>query len=486
VTWAFSGEDGASFECNLTRDAAAAPDWAPCTSPGTFALEGPDGPFHFAVRATDAAGNVGAAAVGDYELDRSAPDAPLLTYMPPAAGSGRAPTWRFWTAGDHTECRLTLGTVVISAWADCDGSATYHLDSRSDGSYTFALRAVDAARNASPTVRGVYRLDRTAPAPPTLTSTPPATGEATSVTWAFEAEDHARFECFLTRTPTGDGAWTPCTSPTTYELDGPDGAFRFAVRAVDAVGNPSGRTTSEYRLHRSVTPEPSGAPTAPGSDPVVEPEPDPDPQPESEPEPEPAAAAPLPAATEPELGRSAVAGTVKGTVQVRVPGSERYVSLDANSDIPIGAVVDATHGEVKLQTALDAQGRTQSATFSGGAFQIKQDPRAKGMVDLHLRGGSRAGCPPTGRSASSPLAAASAKKKRVVRSLWGRDRGGRYRTHGQDSVANVRGTRWLTQDRCDGTLTRVTQGAVEVRPKRGRRRVVLVRAGHSFLAPRPG
>jgi hypothetical protein len=45
----------------------------------------------------------------------------------------------------------------------------------------------------------------------------------------------------------------------------------------------------------------------------------------------------------------------------------------------------------------------------------------------------------------------------------------------------VRGTRWLTLDRCDGTLTRVTNGAVVVRDYR-RHRNVVVRAGHSYLA----
>jgi hypothetical protein len=68
-----------------------------------------------------------------------------------------------------------------------------------------------------------------------------------------------------------------------------------------------------------------------------------------------------------------------------------------------------------------------------------------------------------------------------VRRLWGRDNGGRFRTHGRHSHATVRGTRWVTVDRCDGTLTRVTEGAVSVRD-RVRRRTVLVRSGHSYLA----
>jgi len=83
---------------------------------------------------------------------------------------------------------------------------------------------------------------------------------------------------------------------------------------------------------------------------------------------------------------------------------------------------------------------------------------------------------------SGVLAVTSAKRKRsrrVVRRLWGRDNGGRFRTHGRDSVATVRGTRWLTLDRCDGTLSRVTEGAVAVRH---RGRTVLVKAGRSYLA----
>jgi hypothetical protein len=76
---------------------------------------------------------------------------------------------------------------------------------------------------------------------------------------------------------------------------------------------------------------------------------------------------------------------------------------------------------------------------------------------------------------------ASAARTRRVRKLWGRDRGGRFRTHGRHSEATVRGTRWLTVDRCDGTLTRVTKGAVSVRDL-VRHRTVLVRAGHSYIA----
>jgi hypothetical protein len=47
----------------------------------------------------------------------------------------------------------------------------------------------------------------------------------------------------------------------------------------------------------------------------------------------------------------------------------------------------------------------------------------------------------------------------------------------------VRGTAWYTEDRCDGTLTRVSQGSVSVRDLVNHR-TVIVRAGHSYLAPK--
>jgi hypothetical protein len=45
----------------------------------------------------------------------------------------------------------------------------------------------------------------------------------------------------------------------------------------------------------------------------------------------------------------------------------------------------------------------------------------------------------------------------------------------------VRGTKWLTEDRCDGTLTRVVRGKVEVRDF-VKRKTILVKAGKKYLA----
>jgi hypothetical protein len=168
-----------------------------------------------------------------------------------------------------------------------------------------------------------------------------------------------------------------------------------------------------------------------------------------------------------------VAGTVSGVVRFRRPGGRGYVALKAEGTIPAGSIVDAKRGTVRLITALPG-GKAQEGTFNGGSFDVRQSraKSAKGMVDLTLRGSSFASCP-------KPASDVSAAGRRVRR-LWGRDRRGRFRTHGRNSVATVHGTRWLTEDRCDGTLTRVTEGAVSVRATRGGKRK-LVRAGSSYF-----
>jgi hypothetical protein len=121
--------------------------------------------------------------------------------------------------------------------------------------------------------------------------------------------------------------------------------------------------------------------------------------------------------------------------------------------------------------------------FWGSKFQIRQPRHAGGMTTLVLRGGDFSVCRrPARRSrGAAVLAKASYIRRDPVRRLWGHDSGGRFRTFGRHSQATVRGTRWLTVDRCDGTLTRVAAGAVAVRD-RVRHRTVVVRAGHSYFA----
>ena len=181
----------------------------------------------------------------------------------------------------------------------------------------------------------------------------------------------------------------------------------------------------------------------------------------------------------PAVGTTAVASDLRGTVKVKLPGSGHWAALAAGSALPFGAEIDTTRGKLTFDTALPG-GATQTAQMWGGIAVMKQ--AADGVVDLYLMG-ARPSC---GKSSSrSAVASRTAKSKKtpVKKLIWVKDNHGRFRSHGQNSVATVRGTLWLTQETCAGTLTKVKQGAVAVRDLR-RKRTVLVRAGHSYLARR--
>ena len=185
----------------------------------------------------------------------------------------------------------------------------------------------------------------------------------------------------------------------------------------------------------------------------------------------------------PPVGRSANAAPAGGTVRVRVPGSRRYVTLTAGAGIPMGSVVDATHGQVTITSAADAYGRTQSANFGGSEFVVRQKRAAQPITDIVLTGGSMAcSARPLAKSLDAEVFAA-ARRKWSRRRLWGNGHG-RFRTRGRRAAATVRGTHWLTEDRCDGTLVRVKRGLVEVRDL-VRRRTVMVPAGKKYLAKNP-
>jgi hypothetical protein len=182
----------------------------------------------------------------------------------------------------------------------------------------------------------------------------------------------------------------------------------------------------------------------------------------------------LPPASQPVLGATVTLGDVKGAPLVRLPGSDRFVPLSTESTVPVGATVDASRGTVELTSVRDSSGKTQSGTFWGGVFKVNQS-RKDSVTELSLAGGDFSDCRSKRRG---KVTAAGVKRKRR---LWGRDRGGRFRTRGRHGSATVRGTRWLTEDRCDGTYFKVTQGAIDVRDERKRKTVRLKRGG-SYLA----
>jgi CSLREA domain-containing protein len=157
---------------------------------------------------------------------------------------------------------------------------------------------------------------------------------------------------------------------------------------------------------------------------------------------------------------------------------EGFVPLSEARQIPVGSFLDTRRGAVRLVSATPG-GRTQSGRFATGVFQMLQSRarRQKGLTELRLKGSSFKRC----RARRSGTRAGAAQlSRRTIRRLRANARG-RFRTSGRNSSATVRGTVWITTDRCDGTLTKVKRGTVVVRDLR-RQRTIVVRAGKSYLA----
>ena len=185
----------------------------------------------------------------------------------------------------------------------------------------------------------------------------------------------------------------------------------------------------------------------------------------------------LPVPSAPRVGESVSVLPASGSVRVRLPGGKSFLQLAAGVQVPVGSTVDTTAGTVRLVSALDADGKSQTGTFSGGVFVVRQKRARRPMTELVLTGGDFSSC----RRASRGTARA-ARAPRSLRRLWGKDKHGRFRTRGKHAVATVRGTEWLTEDTCKGTRVSVKHGAVDVAPTRGGK-ARRVRAGRSLLVP---
>jgi NHL repeat len=415
------------------------PDVAELDGPSDVTVS-PEGGYYIAD-----SGNHKIRFVWTYDLpagtDITPPDEPEIERGPGKLGNDPTPTWKF-TAEDGavTDCKLKRGSTVVYGWERCTSPKTYAIGHLPDGVYTFYVDAGDAAGNWSSAATDDYKLDQTPPAAPVIHEAPVARGSDLTPTFAFSGEAGATFKCELTRNGAAIADTKPCPSPMTYDLVAHGaGTYGFSVKAVDAAGNQSAPAQAGFVVDlRGLQ---------------------------------------VHDAPKPKLGKTVVASAAKGTAMMKLPGSDRWVELDAATGMPVGTRIDARRGVARLSVALGRAGRTQSARFAGGVFEVRQRKGGHGMTDIILRGRPLACGTRTGR----PAAAAAAKRGRR---LWGRDGGGKWRTHGQNSVATVRGTKWLTEDRCGGTLTRVTEGAVMVRNRRTGRRV-LVKAGRSYIARAP-
>jgi hypothetical protein len=172
------------------------------------------------------------------------------------------------------------------------------------------------------------------------------------------------------------------------------------------------------------------------------------------------------ALADPAAGSTVNAEVVEGTVRFKRPSAKRFEALGAPAQIPVGSEIDTTRGWIRIEAAQDLRGNDAITELWAGRFKLTQRRAQRPVTVLTPTGGDLARCPDT-----------------TGRELWGRGKG-RYRIRGRYSVTSVVGTTWTVQDRCDGTLTSVIAGRVEVEDVPAHR-TTTVRAGHSYLAHAP-
>ena len=181
-------------------------------------------------------------------------------------------------------------------------------------------------------------------------------------------------------------------------------------------------------------------------------------------------------AVPPVLGSLVGVARVSGTILVKLPSSQVFVHVLSTQTVPIGSVIDASHGVLRLVTALDSHGKKQAATLWGGVFEVRQSKTGNGFTRLILKGAL-----PTCARHAGAHASSIRKHPAKTRKLWAKDNHGRYRSVGAYSATTVLGTEWETEDTCAGTITRVFKGKVRVSDLH-RHKSTLVSAGHSYLA----
>jgi Ca2+-binding RTX toxin-like protein len=174
----------------------------------------------------------------------------------------------------------------------------------------------------------------------------------------------------------------------------------------------------------------------------------------------------------PRFRTSALVRASGRRVLLSLRGPSAFVAVPGPVEVPLGTTLDARRRAVQVTTAQRPGGRVQRATLRGGRFSVLQR-QGRRVTELRLVGGDLATCRAHG-----------ANRRQVRRRLRARidERSpGGFEVQGQHSDGSAGGTTWVTEDRCDGTLTRVIDGTVRVRDRR-RGRTIVLHVGEHYLA----
>ncbi len=331
---------------------------------------------------------------------------------------------------------LGTGTTPVAVSAPVTGLAiggTYHfrISASNAGGRSTDADEMFTTHDAQPTVvtAAVSSLAQTSA---TLNATVDPNGsEVTACTFQYG-------------TTTGYGASVPCSAVR--------GAGTSVIAVSAAVSGLTANTTYHYNVSAT-----NALGTGEGADGTFTTPPVPTPPPGPQTGPPPPTTSGLPA---PVLGRSANVVTVAGRTSVRLPGARAFVSVSSAREIPYGAVIEATHGEVSV-TAAKLGGGTQRGQFFDGEFVLSQG--TNGRVLATLTGGNFNVCRPVAGTARAKSKARGkfAAATHLVRRLWA-EAHGNFATKARYAGSIVAGAQWLTEDMCQDSLVLATREHVEV------------------------
>lgn len=197
----------------------------------------------------------------------------------------------------------------------------------------------------------------------------------------------------------------------------------------------------------------------------------------------------------PEALKNVNVSEESGEVFVKLPGTNNFVPLGPEVQIPLGSTIDTRTGKVRLfassggggagrplpaglARAFGGAGLVQSASFNGGIFKVSQQQRTQLITRLALTGGNFSQCGPRPGGGVPP--------KTAVRKVISEGEGefqtkGKYGTATPSTDAT---TKWSTVDQCNGTLMKVGKGGVTVRDS-VHGKTVHLNAGQRYLIRRP-
>ncbi len=408
--------------------------------------------------------------------------------------------------GDGTAS--TAGTVSAAAGGgfEVKGSHTY----AAAGRYTTTV-TIDDVGGAKATATGSANVV----GPPVVSNVNVVSVTETTATVGFEIDpdgadttyviEYGPTTSYGQQTAPVDIGATPGTQSLTRTLTGlePDRVYHFNVLATNS-GVPGGVGGGDQ-------PFTTGQPSPPIAPPATFTKPPPaSAEPKSGVLGFQATQAPLPP---PVLGKTVNVTPVSGTVYVELPPGATLASLSTASlatfspfalgaqasealakgqafvpltearQIPVGSILETTHGVVGITTATTASpnGKLQSGNFGAGIFKLLQARTQKGLTDLDMidNRSARQVCATVGKGKALATKLSSKTLGRVNASGHGH-----FAVQGQYSAATVRGTVWSVVNRCEGTLTHVTRGVVSVRDFR-RRKTITLFTGQSYLARGP-